>query len=125
MEVVGEAARRGGGGASGRPAPDVILMDLVMPGSTASRAMRVLREPAPSSRVIVLTSFLDDARLLPAIESGAAGYLLKDVEPAELARAVRRASRRPASTHGRRPPASPPAGEKGHQRPHRARAPRS
>lgn len=71
--------------------PDVILMDLVMPRSGGVPAMRLLRERAPSSRVIVLTSFLDDARLLAAIEAGAAGYLLKDVEPAELARAVRTA----------------------------------
>ena len=90
MEVVGEAA--GGEEAVERAvalAPDVILMDLVMPGLDGVGAMRVLRERAPSSRVIVLTSFLDDGRLMPAIESGAAGYLLKDVEPAELARAVR------------------------------------
>lgn len=53
--------------------------------------MRELRARASSSRVIVLTSFLDDDRLMPAIEAGAAGYLLKNVEPAELARAVRAA----------------------------------
>ena len=70
-------------------APDVILMDLVMPRRDGVSAMRALRERSPRSRVIVLTSFLDDERLLPAIEAGAAGYLLKDVEPAELARAVR------------------------------------
>ena len=92
MEVVGEAA--GGEEAVERAvalAPDVILMDLVMPGLDGAGAMRLLRERAPRSRVIVLTSFLDDERLMPAIESGAAGYLLKDVEPAELARAVRSA----------------------------------
>ena len=72
-------------------APDVILMDLVMPGLGGVDAMRRLRERAPESRVIVLTSFLDDERLMPALEAGAAGYLLKDVEPAELARAVRSA----------------------------------
>jgi DNA-binding NarL/FixJ family response regulator len=72
-------------------APDVILMDLVMPRLDGVRAMRALHERAPQTRVIVLTSFLDDERLLPAIEAGAAGYLLKDVEPSELARAVRTA----------------------------------
>ncbi len=69
--------------------PDVILMDLVMPRLDGVGAMRALRERSPSSRVIVLTSFLDDDRLMPALAAGAAGYLLKDVEPAELARAVR------------------------------------
>jgi len=71
--------------------PDVILMDLVMPRLDGVGAMRELRSRAPQARVIVLTSFLDDERLLPAIQAGAAGYLLKDVEPAELARAVRAA----------------------------------
>jgi DNA-binding NarL/FixJ family response regulator len=71
--------------------PDVILMDLVMPRLDGVGAMRELRTRASEARVIVLTSFLDDERLLPAIQAGAAGYLLKDVEPAELARAVRAA----------------------------------
>jgi DNA-binding NarL/FixJ family response regulator len=53
--------------------------------------MLAVRERSPRSRVIVLTSFLDDERLMPAIEAGADGYLLKDVEPAELARAIRTA----------------------------------
>jgi NarL family two-component system response regulator LiaR len=66
-------------------------MDLVMPKLDGVGAMRELRATVPDSRVIVLTSFLDDERLLPAIEAGAAGYLLKDVEPAELARAIRAA----------------------------------
>ncbi len=69
--------------------PDVILMDLVMPRLDGVAAMRRLRERDSPSRVIVLTSFLDDDRLMPALQAGAAGYLLKDVEPAELARAVR------------------------------------
>jgi len=50
--------------------------------------MRALRERLPTARVIVLTSFADDERLLPAIQAGAAGYLLKNVEPRELARAI-------------------------------------
>ncbi len=92
IEVVGEAAD--GEQAVARAAelePDVILMDLVMPHVDGIGAMRELRRRASPSRVIVLTSFLDDERLMPALQAGAAGYLLKDVEPAELARAVRSA----------------------------------
>jgi DNA-binding NarL/FixJ family response regulator len=55
--------------------------------------MRELRRRLPRTRVIVLTSYTDDARVLPAIQAGAAGYLLKNVEPAELARAIRAAHR--------------------------------
>ncbi|MBV8218987.1 MAG: response regulator transcription factor [Solirubrobacterales bacterium] len=71
--------------------PDVILMDLVMPGRDGVSAMQVLKQRASRSRVIVLTSFLEDDRLLPALEAGAAGYRLKSSQPAELARAVRAA----------------------------------
>ena len=92
LEVVGEA----GDGAEAveaarRLEPDVVLMDLVMPRVDGVQAMRELREDVPGARVIVLTSFLDDDRLLPAIRAGAAGYLLKNVQPQELARAVRTA----------------------------------
>ena len=92
LEVVGEA---GDGEEAVRVAerlrPDVILMDLVMPRLDGVGAMRELRRRAPASRVIVLTSFTDDEKLLPAIQAGAAGYLLKNVQPRELARAVRAA----------------------------------
>jgi two-component system, NarL family, response regulator LiaR len=71
--------------------PDVILMDLVMPKLDGVGAMQALRRRLPTSRVIVLTSFADDERLVPAIQAGAAGYLLKNVQPKELARAVRAA----------------------------------
>ncbi len=71
--------------------PDVVLMDLVMPKLDGVAAMRVLRERVPNARVIVLTSFLDEETLLPALRAGAAGYLLKDAPPQELARAVRAA----------------------------------
>jgi two-component system, NarL family, response regulator LiaR len=89
IEVVGEA----GDGEqaleqAGKLRPDVILMDLVMPKLDGVGAMRALRQRGSRSRVIALTSFLDDDRLMPAIEAGAAGYLLKNVEPAELARAI-------------------------------------
>jgi DNA-binding NarL/FixJ family response regulator len=92
IEVVGEAAD--GDEALEQAvslSPDVVLMDLVMPRLDGVAAMRRLRERLPRARVIVLTSFVDDDRLLPAVRAGAAGYLLKNAEPQELARAVRAA----------------------------------
>jgi NarL family two-component system response regulator LiaR len=92
LEIVGEASD--GNEAieqAQRLEPDVILMDLVMPGLDGIGAMRQLRARSSASRVIVLTSFLEDERVLPAIQAGAAGYLLKNVAPAELARAIRAA----------------------------------
>jgi two-component system, NarL family, response regulator LiaR len=92
FEIVGEAAD--GEEALERAEqldPDVILMDLVMPRRDGVSAMQELKERASRSRVIVLTSFLEDDRLLPALEAGAAGYLLKNSQPSELARAVRAA----------------------------------
>jgi NarL family two-component system response regulator LiaR len=90
IDVVGEAAD---GEAAVREAerlrPDVVLMDLVMPRLDGVGAMRELRRRLPQTRVIVLTSFADDERLLPAIRAGAAGYLIKDAQPQDLARAVR------------------------------------
>jgi DNA-binding NarL/FixJ family response regulator len=71
--------------------PAVVLMDLVMPNLDGVEAMRALRERVPDARVIILTSYIDDDRLLPAIRAGAAGYLLKNAEPQELARAIRTA----------------------------------
>ena len=71
--------------------PDVVLMDLVMPKLDGLGAMRELRARVPRARVIVLTSFLDDDKLVPALRAGAAGYLLKNAPPRELARAVRAA----------------------------------
>jgi NarL family two-component system response regulator LiaR len=92
IEVVGEAADgEQAVDRAGELVPDVILMDLVMPRLDGIGAMTELRRRESTSRVIVLTSFLDDERLMPALQAGAAGYLLKDVEPAELARAVRSA----------------------------------
>jgi len=70
-------------------APDVVLIDLVMPRVDGIEAIRRLRERAPAVRAIVLSSFIDDDKLFPAVRAGAAGYLLKDVQPQELVEAIR------------------------------------
>jgi NarL family two-component system response regulator LiaR len=69
--------------------PDVVLLDLVMPQIDGIEAIRRIRAVSPATKVIVLTSFAEDAQIFPAIKAGAAGYLLKDVEPRALAEAIR------------------------------------
>jgi DNA-binding NarL/FixJ family response regulator len=70
---------------------NVVLMDLRMPEMDGVRAIRKLRETSPETRVLVLTTFDTDSDVLPAIEAGATGYLLKDAPTEELLRAVRAA----------------------------------
>ncbi len=77
--------------AAARTKPDVILLDLVMPRLDGVGALKRLREAGSRARVIVLTSFGDDDKLFAALRAGAAGYLLKDVQPPELVRAIRSA----------------------------------
>ena len=90
IDVVGEAADGEEAVAvAAEHAPDVILLDLVMPRLDGIGALRRLRETVPAARVIVLTSFGEDERLFTALRAGASGYLLKDVEPAELVRSIR------------------------------------
>jgi two-component system, NarL family, response regulator LiaR len=90
IEVVGDVADGEQAVAAVRERrPDVVLMDLVMPRLDGVEAMRVILGERPATRVIALTSFLDDDKVLPAVRAGAAGYLLKDVEPQELVRAIR------------------------------------
>ena len=92
IEVAGEAADgEEAVSAVDRFTTDVALVDLVMPRVDGIEAIRRMRALRPETRVIVLTSFLDDDRLLPAIRAGAAGYLLKNAQPQEVARAIRTA----------------------------------
>jgi len=92
IEVVGEASDGQEAVAEAeRLRPDVVLMDLVMPELDGVEAMRRIGERVPSARVIVLTSFAEDDKLLPAIRAGAAGYLLKTAQPQEVVRAIRAA----------------------------------
>ena len=73
--------------------PDVVLMDLEMPVLDGIDATRRIRSAQPGVAVVVLTSFSDRERILRALDAGAAGYLLKDAEPAELRRAIEAAAR--------------------------------
>ena len=90
IEVVAEASDGAEAlAAAEQHAPDVVLIDLVMPNVDGIEAIRGLRERVPQARAVVLSSFIDDERLLPAVRAGAAGYLLKDVQPQELVAAIR------------------------------------
>ena len=94
MEVVSTAAD--GSEAVERVAaehPDVVLMDLSMPGMDGCEATRRIVADGGSARVLVLTSFTDQDGILAALDAGAVGYLLKDAEPAELLGSVRAVAR--------------------------------
>jgi NarL family two-component system response regulator LiaR len=92
IEVVGEAADGQQAVEQSRDlSPDIVLLDLVMPRLDGIGAIRQLRALDNPPRVIVLTSFADDEKVFSALQAGAAGYLLKDVEPRELSDAIRRA----------------------------------
>jgi len=81
--------------------PDVVLMDLVMPGLDGVEATRRLKDYSPRTQIIILTSFHEDEHIFPALQAGAISYLLKDVKAAELVEAIRRAARGEATLHPR------------------------
>jgi len=90
LAVVGEAADGDEAVATAaRLAPDIVLLDLVMPRGGGLDAIRRLRAAGDRPRVIVLTSFSGDDHVVEAVRAGAAGYLLKDVPPADLEAAIR------------------------------------
>ena len=94
LTVVGVAADGGEAVALVREhRPDVVLMDLQMPGVDGVEATRTIVGEALGAEVLVLTSFSDHARILAAIDAGAVGYLLKDAEPADLIDGVRAVAR--------------------------------
>ncbi len=100
MELVGEAQ-------NGREAvalvetlaPDVVLMDLLMPQMNGIEATSAIKAAHPEIQVLILTTFLEDARVAEAIQAGAVGFLLKEVEIDELVRAVRGAARGEPQLH--------------------------
>src|SRR5579875_696180 len=102
LNVVGEA---GSGEEAVRMAaelaPDVVLMDLVMPGIGGVEATRQLKQASPHSQIIVLTSYHEDEYIFPALRAGALSYVLKDVGPDALADTVRKAARGESVLHPR------------------------
>jgi NarL family two-component system response regulator LiaR len=81
--------------------PDVVLMDLVMPGMDGVEATRKVKDVSPRTQIIILTSFHQDEFIFPALQAGAISYLLKDVKASELVEAIRRAARGEATLHPR------------------------
>ncbi|GHG70738.1 response regulator [Streptomyces griseocarneus] len=90
IEVVGEAANGEEGVERAEELrPDVVLMDVKMPGMDGIEALRKLRELGNPARVLIVTSFTEQRTVVPALRAGAAGYVYKDVDPDALAGAIR------------------------------------
>ncbi|MCY1080339.1 response regulator [Archangium lansingense] len=94
FEVVGEAESGDAAVAlAARHTPDVVLLDLLMPGLSGVEATKRLKQVSPRSQVLILTSFHDDEHVLPSLRAGALSYLLKSASPDELLQAIRKAAR--------------------------------
>lgn len=93
----GEAAVR----LAGELVPDVVLMDLVMPGMGGVEATRLVKQASPHSQIIVLTSYHEDEYIFPALRAGATSYVLKDIGPDDLAETIRKAARGESILHPR------------------------
>jgi DNA-binding NarL/FixJ family response regulator len=90
IEVVGEASNGAQAAALAQQLrPDVVLLDLVMPGTDGVGAIELMAEAAVESRVLIVTSFGEQRAVVPAIRAGARGYVSKEVEPSALAAAIR------------------------------------
>ena len=100
IEVVGEA---GDGDEAIELArlhdPDVVIMDLVMPGMDGITAISEIKSTQPEVRILALTSFATDDKVFPAIKAGALGYLLKESDPEDLVRSIRQVNRGEPSLH--------------------------
>lgn len=102
IEVVGEAdSGETAVALVAEHAPDVVLMDLVMPGMDGVVATRQVKAQSPRTQIIMLTSYHQDEHIFPAIRAGALSYLLKDIEPTALVEAVRQAAQGEAVLHPR------------------------
>lgn len=102
LEVVGEAATgEAAVQVAGEHAPDVALVDLLMPGIGGVEAIRLLKRASPHTQVVALTSYHEDEHIFAALRAGAVSYLLKDVPAGELAETVRRAARGESVLHPR------------------------
>ncbi len=92
FDVVGEAENgREGVAAADRLAPDVVLMDLLMPEMGGLEAIAAIKEAHPEIEIVAVTSFIEEEKVTSALEAGASGYLLKDAEADEVAQAIRAA----------------------------------
>jgi NarL family two-component system response regulator LiaR len=100
IQVIGEAADGNQAVEQAREFhPDVILLDLMMPGKDGLYAIGEIKREQPDARILVLTSYFEDDQVFPAIKAGALGYLLKDSSPQELLRAIRDTARGQSALH--------------------------